>query len=679
MRSGSPVIQPLSDANVLEAPSEISFDRDILGELATSSRREWLVTNGIGGFASGTVSGLQTRRYHALLVAALRPPVGRTVLVASIDETIEYDRSTYALATARWHDGTLGPQGFRHLERFRLDGTIPIWTYACADALIEKRIWMEQGENATYVRYTVLRASRLLELHAHAMVNYRDFHSSTHAGDWMMSVEPLENGVNVVAFDGAVPFDIRSDRAQCEPAHIWYRNYDLEQERARGLDDSEDRLHAATFNIILQQEESVTFIASVREGASVDGIAALERQHAHEDRVLSVCGPAPSWIARLALAADQFIVRRPIDTDPDALSIIAGYHWFGDWGRDTMIALPGLCLATGRPSIAAKILETFARYVNDGILPNFFPDAGEVPQYNTVDASLWFIEAVRQYVAFTGDVALVQRVYPALIQIVRRYHDGTRYNIHCDAEDGLIWAGETGVQLTWMDAKVDDWVVTPRIGKPIEVNALWYNALHTVGELGRMIGSPDAECDLWKAKALAGFARFWNSRRAYCYDVIDGPDGADASLRPNQLFAVSLAQSPLSSLQQRSVVDACTRALLTTYGLRSLAPNEPQFRPFYGGTPFDRDGAYHQGTVWTWLIGPYVLAHLRVYGDRVAARRVVETAGRQVAGFGLGTLAEIADATPPFTPNGCIAQAWSVAEILRVWRALEALSEGLAP
>jgi predicted glycogen debranching enzyme len=502
------------------------------------------------------------------------------------------------------------------------------------------------------------------------MVNYRDFHSNTHAGDWKMSIETLSDGMRVRAYDGATPFTVRSDRAACEPAHVWYRNYELSEERERGLDDTEDHLLAATFVVTLSQGETVTFTASTDLAASTDGPAARERQRVHERTIVDAIGNVPPWIARLALSADQFIVRRPIESDPDALSIIAGYHWFGDWGRDTMISLPGLTLATKRAPIAAKILTTFSRYLDRGMLPNFFPDAGETPEYNDVDASLWFIEAVRQYIETTNDLATLKGLFPVLQQIVRCYREGTRYNIHCDPEDGLVWAGQNGVQLTWMDAKVGDWVVTPRMGKPIEVNALWLNALHTVAQLGRMLGTPDPDCEKWETQARSSFARYWNPERGYCFDVLDGPNGNDASLRPNQIFAVALPQTALSPLQQRCVVDVCARALVTSHGLRSLAANDPQFRPFYGGSQLDRDGAYHQGTVWTWLIGPYALAHFRVYGDGAAAKAILQTAGTQVAGFGIGTLTEIADASEPFRPNGCIAQAWSVAEILRAWDAL---------
>jgi len=366
-------------------------------------------------------------------------------------------------------------------------------------------------------------------------------------------------------------------------------------------------------------------------------------------------------------------VKRALPDEPDGRSVIAGYHWFGDWGRDTMIALPGLTLATCRPEIARKVLFAFARYVDGGMLLNNFPDAGGKPEYNTVDAALWYFEAVRQYFEGTKDPEAISKLYPVLAQIIDAHVTGTRYNIHVDEADGLLYAGEDAVQLTWMDAKVGDWVVTPRIGKPVEINALWYNALKTMAKLAPVTGKSAEPFEKMADRAKQSFTRFWNSSANCCYDVVDDPRiGNDTSLRPNQVFAVSLPESPLSTQQQKAVVDFCKDRLLTPQGLRSLAPGEPGYQGHYGGGPRERDGAYHQGTVWGWLLGPFALAHLRVYGDRKAAQRFLETLGMKVVSYGLGTLGEIFDGDAPFTSRGCIAQAWTVAEVLRVWRAIRA-------
>jgi predicted glycogen debranching enzyme len=368
------------------------------------------------------------------------------------------------------------------------------------------------------------------------------------------------------------------------------------------------------------------------------------------------------------LAADQFIVKRALPDEPDGRSVIAGYHWFEDWGRDTMIALPGLALATGRPEAAQQILLAFAKYVDAGMLPNKFPDAGGEPAYNSVDAALWYFEAVRQYFAATRDMQTLQKVFPVLAGMIDAHVKGTRYQIHVDPTDGLLYAGEAGVQLTWMDAKIGDWVVTPRTGKAVEINALWINALETITQFARVLKiSSDGYVGL-SSKANEGFHKFWNAERQCCYDVIDAPGiGNDASLRPNQIFAVSLPVSPLPSEQQKSVVDICAAQLLTPYGLRSLAPGEARYHGLYGGGPRERDAAYHQGTVWAWLLGSFALAHHRVYADRVAAMRFLEPLGAAVQRYGLGTLGEIFDGDAPFAPKGCIAQAWSVGEVLRAW------------
>jgi len=369
-------------------------------------------------------------------------------------------------------------------------------------------------------------------------------------------------------------------------------------------------------------------------------------------------------------------VNRGLPEEPDGRSIIAGYHWFGDWGRDTMIALPGLTLSTGRPDVARKILLAFSRYVHEGMLPNNFSDVGGTPEYNTVDAALWYFEAIRRYFAATQDDVTLQKLFPVLATIIDAHVKGTRYSIHVDSADGLLYAGGPGVQLTWMDAKIGDWVVTPRIGKPVEVNALWISALETMAVFAKLLAKRGDAYETLAAQARKSFQRFWNAARGCCYDVIDSPGiGNDASLRPNQILAVSLPVSTLSLEQQKSVVEVCARNLLTSHGLRSLAPGEPGYTGHYGGSPRDRDAAYHQGTVWGWLLGPFALAHYRVYRDRAAALRFLEPLGRQIYSSGLGTLSEIFDGDPPFTPRGCIAQAWTVAEVLRAWKEISGGSE----
>jgi predicted glycogen debranching enzyme len=611
----------------------------------------------------------------------LQPPLGRTQLVATLDETLRYAGSDYALITQRWASGAIDPSGFRYIESFHLEGAAPVWIYALADALIEKRIWMRQGENTTFVQYALVRGSNPVEMDLKAWVNYRDFHSSTHAGDWRMNIEPLQDGVKISAFDGATPFYLRSSSAQCEPRHEWYHDCFQPREKERGLDDHEDHLFAALFYARLEVGAVLTVVMTTEANVSLDGGRARTERAGHEAKLLrswwskDTKSPdlAPAWLSQLVLAADQFIVKRSLPNQPDGRSIIAGYHWFGDWGRDTMIALPGLTLVTGRQEIARQILLAFAQYVDGGMLPNNFPDAGGKPEYNTVDAALWFFEALRQYFAASQDTGTLQKLFPVLAGIISAHVKGTRYNIHVDVADGLLYAGGPGVQLTWMDARVGDWVVTPRTGKPVEINALWINALETLAGFALLLQKPSGDYEKLAAQAKQGFQKFWNAERGCCFDVIDSPAiGNDASLRPNQIFAVSLPVTPLTAEQQKSVVNLCAQRLLTSYGLCSLAPGESAYQGHYIGGPGERDAAYHQGTAWGWLLGPFALAHFRVYNDRAAALRFLQPLGRQIYTYGLGSLGEIFDGDAPFIPRGCIAQAWTVGEVLRAWHAIQA-------
>ncbi|NJN85929.1 MAG: glycogen debranching protein [Leptolyngbyaceae cyanobacterium SL_7_1] len=659
----------------------IQFGREICGEVAIAACREWMVTNGIGGYGSGTVAGVLTRRYHGLLVAALHPPLGRTLMLTKLEETVGYDGQSYPLFANRWMDGTIEPCGYHQIERFFLEGTTPVWQFTVGDARLQKRVWMQPGANTTYVQYTLQRATQPLTLTAKALVNYRDYHGNTQANDWQMAVVEVDRGVRVEAYAGATPFYLLS-HAPVSAAHTWYRNFELAIERYRGLGDRDDHLHAATVEFTLNLGESVTIVASTEPQPNLEGESAYQSRRSHEQKLMGCWEiqrssrrtngkKPPAWINRLVLAADQFIVDRPTPSDANGKSMIAGYPWFGDWGRDTMISLPGLTLTTGRPEVARSILRTFAQYVDQGMVPNRFPDAGDTPEYNTVDATLWYFEAIRQYYAVTEDEDLLRDLFPVLAEIIDWHCRGTRYNIHLDASDGLLYAGETGVQLTWMDAKVGDWVVTPRIGKPIEVNALWYNALRSMAKFARRIGKPHQEYEALANRTLTKFDRFWNRKLGYCYDVLDTPAGNDASLRPNQIFAVSLPESPLTPAQQQAVVQVCGRSLLTSHGLRSLAPTDRCYQGHYGGNPYQRDGAYHQGTVWGWLLGAFVQAHLRVYGNPAQAYQLLEPMANHLMAHGLGSLSEIFDGDAPFTPRGCVAQAWTVAEVLRAWAMME--------
>ena len=660
----------------------IKFGREICGNLDSAQAREWLVTNGIGGYASGTISGLLTRRYHGLLMAALNPPVGRTLLLTKLDETAFYDSRDYPLYANRWMDGSVSPHGYRHIEQFTLEGTIPVWHFACADALLLKRIWMQQGANTTYIQYTLYRATQPLILKIKALVNYRDYHGNTQSNNWQMQVEPVEQGICVKAYPEAMPFYLLSENAMASPADNWYYGFDLASERYRGLSDCEDHFHAANFTIILNPGESVTLVVSTEKRPNLNGETALKLRRNYEQNLINVwqsqrpidSKKTPDWMKQLVLAADQFIVDRSLPGLGKGKTIIAGYHWFADWGRDTMISLPGLTIATGRTEVAGSIIRVFSNYVDRGMLPNCFPDVGETPEYNTVDATLWYFEAINAYYQATQDEALLRELFPVLVDIINWHCRGTRYNIHRDTTDGLLYAGEVGVQLTWMDARVGDWVVTPRIGKPIEINALWYNALRNLAKFARHLGKSSQEYEVMADRVLASFSRFWNAEAGYCYDIIDGINGNDISLRPNQIFAVSLPESPLTFKQQRQVVEICGRTLLTSYGLRSLAPNNSHYQGQYGGDQPQRDAAYHQGTVWGWLLGAFVQAHLKVYKNPAIARSFLQPMADHLSAAGVGNLSEIFDGDAPLTPRGCIAQAWTVAEVLRTWLIIDLMT-----
>ena len=665
--------------------AEVQFGREVCGDLTIAEGREWLVTNGLGGYASGTVAGTATRRYHGLLVAALQPPGSRTVLVSSTDESVRYLEATYSLATNRWMSGFISPNGYLQIESFHLEGSKPVWRYALADALLEKRVWMRQGENTTYVQYTLARASAPMELEGKVLVSNRDFHAASRGQTGSMNIDAVDHGLRVVAFEGAAPFYLKSSAASWTSQNEWYRDFFLRAERARGLDDHEDRLYAAQFQLRLHVGESLTIVLSTEANADLDGEQARALQSDHEWKLFQdwqaqhakTCASAPddepSWLWQLVLAADQFIARRSFPGRDEGKTVIAGYPWFSDWSRDTMIALPGLTVSLGRPAVARGVLLGYASLVDQGMLPNTFPEAGAAPQYNTVDATLWLFEAARKYFEATQDLAFVQELFPILVSVIDFHVHGTRYNIKVDPADALLSAGTPDVQLTWMDAKVGDWVVTPRTGKAVEVNALWINALHTMANFAHVLLRPSEGYERLAEKATRNFQRFWNAERQCCFDVIDTPTGTpDPAIRPNQIFAVSLPVSPLSLEHRKGIVDTVAQHLLTSFGLRSLAPTEPGYKGHYGGGPRERDSAYHQGTVWGWLLGPFALAHYRVYHDAAEAQSYLEPLGRAISAYGLGTLGEIFDGDAPFAPAGCIAQAWTVGELFSAWQILSA-------
>ena len=661
-------------------PAFAAFGRDICGDLEEAERREWWLANGLGGYAAGTLAGTLTRRYHGLLIAPVDPPLGRVLALAKADATVVDGDRLHPLFTNRWPGGLIDPLRRATIESFALEGRLPVWRFRIDETLVvEQRIWMEHGANTTYVAFRLVSppCRRALALRLTLLVNARDHHASTQAG-------ALQPGV---AIDGSrlsvrhgdwFTLQLQLPGAHIEARRDWYQNFDLSAERERGLPDRDNHLCVGIATLDLREGEWVGLVASLHDKASADFDAALARARAHDLEQLALARErttelrdAPAWVEQLVLAADSFVIARPLDAVPDGESVIAGYPWFGDWGRDTMIALPGLALATGRHETARRILRTFARFVDQGMLPNVFPGHGETPAYNSVDSGLWFIEAWRAYVAQTQDLEALREVFPLLQDMIDWHLRGTRYRIHQDPNDGLLFAGEPGVQLTWMDAKVGDWVVTPRIGKPVEINALWFNALSAMAQLAGRLGVPAAPYETLAANCRQGFQRFIDRASGGLLDVLDGPHGDDASLRPNQVFAVSLPFSPLAPADQARVVALLARRLLTPYGLRSLDADDLAYRPRYEGDVWQRDGAYHQGPVWAFLLGHYALAEYRVSGNAAAALQRLDGLCAHLRDAGLGTVSEIFDGAQPHRARGCPAQAWSVACTLEAWVRLE--------
>jgi predicted glycogen debranching enzyme len=621
-------------------------------------QREWLETNGIGGFSSSTVTGLNTRRYHGLLTAATKPPVGRLVLLSKLEETLLIDGRRYELSSNQY-PGVIHPQGFNYQTDFRLD-PFPIFTYEIEGLRLQKSVFMVQGENTTVVQYQLLDGHAKLELRP--LIAFRDYHSTTHENGALNRHVQIEDGLATIKpYDDLPSLHLAHNAREIDTNGFWYRNFQYAVEQERGLDFVEDLFSPCvlTFNL----ESAATVIASTERH---------DYRHADPYRTAEIIrrntrltSSANKTINALTTAADQFIVTRSTGK-----TVIAGYHWFADWGRDTMIALPGLTLTTGRTEIAKSILREFAQHVDRGMLPNRFPDAGETPEYNTVDATLWYFEAVRSLLQHTGDYEFVrEHIYDVLKDIVEWHIRGTRYHIHVD-DDGLLYSGEPGVQLTWMDAKVGDWVVTPRRGKPVEIQALWYNALRVMEHLAGEFNDTPAQNKLaaMARKACESFNKlFWNDDGGYLYDVVDG-ESVDASIRPNQVIAVSLSNSMVSTTRARSILNLVQRELLTPRGLRTLSPNDSKYIGEYKGGPATRDGAYHQGTVWPWLIGPFITAYNKTFGKEAGREFANEWFAQFHKHLGeacLGQVSEIFDGDAPHTPRGCVAQAWSVSELLR--------------
>jgi len=639
------------------------FKEDKLQDFNYSSSLEWLETNGLGGYASSTVSGANSRRYHGLLVAAMHPPIGRTVILSKLEETLVMDDKRFDLNTNQY-PGTIHPQGYRYLKSFERN-FFPVFVFEVGGVKLKKTIAAIQGENTTLIIYEVLESSEKFSLELLPLCASRDYHSMSHANDSIYKSYLFQNGIfQTKNYENSPELFIKIPQSNFEASGHWYNNFEYSIEHYRGLDFQEDLFNHGKFTLTLKKGDTVGVIISTDDPSEKDAFQLFTTEQSRREALVLNFSENDN-IRQLVLAADQFVVKR----GDDLKTIIAGYHWFSDWGRDTMISLPGLCLTTGRYDDAKKILKAFAESVSEGMLPNRFPDFGEAPEYNTVDATLWYFHAIYKYSQYTGDNDFVNSLLPILTDIIEWHYKGTRYNIHVDTDE-LLYSGREGVQLTWMDAKVGDWVVTPRKGKAVEINALWYNALSIMAELLTQAGNKK-EAGIFKERALRvhnGFnLKFWNTSLNYLYDFVDG-DYRNDDLRPNQIYALSLPFPLLSKDKAQKVLKIVGEKLLTPRGLRSLSPDHKDYKPVYGGDQWHRDGAYHQGTVWSFLLGPYIDALITLKGSqgKAEASILISTFFDHLNEAGIGTVSEIFDANPPHTPRGCMAQAWGVGEILRV-------------
>jgi len=647
---------------------QLKKDKEVLQDFRKAIQYEWLETNGLGGWASSTVIGCNSRRYHGLLVAAVVPPAERMALVSKLDETIiisqpdQSDLTRYELGVNNY-GGVIQPHGNQHQTSFKRD-LFPQFTYEAGGVELRKTIAMVQGENTTLVIYDVIKATAPFTLELLPLVSVRGYHSLVRANNAVRHDANFADHIfRTKVYDGTPDIFIKVPGADYDHNPNWYFHFNYDMEKYRGLDFVEDLFAYGNFSVSLKEGDSLGIIISTEDLSGKDAHELLLKEERRKIALLEN-QPDDQVLQQLILAADQFIVKR----GEDLKTIIAGYHWFTDWGRDTMISLPGLCLSTGRYDDAKKILSVFAKSVNQGMLPNRFQDKAEPPEYNNVDGTLWYFIAIYEYLRVTNDREFVLgELLPVLKEIIGWHLKGTRYSIHV-TEDGLLYSGEKGIQLTWMDSKIGDWVVTPRTGKAVEINALWYNALAIYSLLLELNGKEDESIEMAQKAGVVKKSfndQFWNDEDGYLYDVINGND-KDDSLRPNQLFAISLPFALIENEKAIDIVKVVTAKLYTPVGLRSLSPDDPSYTSCYEGDSFKRDSCYHQGTVWSWLLGAYVDALIKIGVERSLVRNVIENFTHHLNEACIGSVSEIFDADPPHSPKGCVAQAWGVAEVIRV-------------
>jgi predicted glycogen debranching enzyme len=660
--------------DLLPQPIIVRPDEHELDELLAT---EWLLSNRIGAYACSTVLGCNTRRYHGLLVAATVPPVGRIVALASVMERVVIGETVYELATNEFED-TFSPEGMVHLVEFRND-VAPTFVFRLGEVELVKRILLAPNKNAAAVQYTFDGHARAasgrpdITLHLRPFAAMRDFHSVREADrPRTMIFESAERGVMVQdRSDPKHSLYLTSQDAGFQPDAQWWNGLRYRTDESRGAHAREDIYSPGVFTYRLDNGEPVQFNASL-DHPEIPGFETTvgSRRQRLGELAGSIGEDGDETTRRLGVATDAFVVNRPLPSGASSATILAGFPWFADWGRDAFIALPGLLLTTKRYELARQVFSTFAGRIGEGMIPNRFDDYSSTAHYNSIDASLWFIIAAERYLTATGDQRFWADVLsPAAVGILQAYQSGTRFDIHADA-DSLLTGGSADTQLTWMDAKIGGDPVTARHGKSVEVNALWYAAHRIMGQRSQGVDNDLADYHSQQGEVIASsFVRtFWNAHLECLYDCVrDGE--VDYSTRPNQVFAVSLPYSPLSRKQQVGVLNAITEKLLTPFGLRTLAPDDPRYCGVYGCDADQRNRGYHQGTVWAWLLGPYIEAYLKLHGDNGRtvdhAEHLLEAFDGHLCSEGVGFISEIFDGDPPHHPHGCIAQGWSVGEILR--------------
>ena len=652
----------------------IAFDKDTCSDFETALSKEWLETNGLGGFSSSTLVGCNTRRYHGILVSATRPPHGRMMLVNGFEEWVVLNDTRYYLSVHQY-PGVIHPRGHDNLIGFRLDPW-PIWTYRLGQVILEKSLTMVHAQNTVILTYKIRKETPGAELVLRPLLTGRDFHALHKENNALQAQPDIHNGVcGVTPYPGVPTVYFHHNAKEFAQGFNWHREMEYAREAERGLDAHEDAWSPGEFHYSMAGGEDAIMVVTTEGAGYFDSNFLLNAERKRRLALLSGWEASDDVTHHLVMAADQFLVgNRPQENQPKHTSVIAGYPWFEDWGRDTLISLPGLLLVTGRYEEAGEILKTYASYTSEGIVPNRFPDATGEPEYNTVDASLWFIIAAFHYIRYTKNFDFMrEHLWDTMKSIIEHYQNGTRFHIRMDL-DGLIYAGQPGTPLTWMDAKVGENAVTLRSGKAVEIQALWYNALRIMDQLGCQLGEK-AAAKKWMGLAEKVWAsinqQFWYEEGGYLYDAINGQE-RDASLRPNQILAVSLPFESVTPDRATRIVDAVEEKLLTPFGLKTLDPRDPRYAPHYKGDPATRDAAYHQGTVWPWLIGPFLTAYQKVHGKSAKVQSHIRAHLALLLTHlweaGLGTVSEIFDADMPHEPRGCIAQAWSVGEILRVLR-----------